>query len=255
MTKATQPTIIVIPGAWHRVSCMNLFIRSLQAAGFPAEGITLLGVGHADISVADDETFIRSKIEPYIQAGKDVILIVHSYAGFPATAAISGFDSKGRRARGESGGVLGIAYLAAFVPLEGESVLSLLENSLLWWMKDNPESRVIETHSQADVFYNDCSPDQIAAVTATIEAHATKSLTTPAASIGWRDGAYDGRRAYIRCLRDKALLLEKQDAFIERSGVEWIVKTLDASHSPFLSIPQELTRVVEELVNEFASTV
>ncbi|KAK7415437.1 hypothetical protein QQX98_005888 [Neonectria punicea] len=124
-------TMVFLPGT---------FTSSLQAAGFPAKGITLLSVGHADISVADDETFIRSNIEPYIQAGKDVILIVHSYAGFPATAAISGLDSKGRRARGESGGVLGITYLASFVPLEGESVFSLLGNSLLWWMKDNVSS-------------------------------------------------------------------------------------------------------------------
>ncbi|KAM0418660.1 hypothetical protein ACHAPT_012463 [Fusarium lateritium] len=140
MSHSGKPTIIVVPGAWHPASCVDAFIQSLQAAGFPAKGVTLRSVGHADVSVSDDETYLRSVMEPRIEEGEDVVLIVHSYAGFPGTAAIAGLDKRGRRARGEAGGVLGIIYLASFIPREKDTIRSLLGNKLLWWMKDNASS-------------------------------------------------------------------------------------------------------------------
>jgi len=132
-----NPTVVVVPGAWHPASCVDPFCESLKKAGFPSKSITLRSVGNADISVSDDVAHIKSVIEPLVQGGEDVILIVHSYAGFPGTGAIAGLDKKGIKARGEKGGVLGIVFLASFVPLEGETLMSLLGGSLLWWMTDN----------------------------------------------------------------------------------------------------------------------
>lgn len=70
-------------------------------------------------------------------------------------------------------------------------------------------------------------------------------------AIGWKEEDYNGRRAYIRCLEDEALPLVAQDAFIGGSGVDWIVKSMPTSHSPFLSRPDETAKVIEELVGEF----
>lgn len=81
------------------------------------------------------------------------------------------------------------------------------------------------------------------------------SWNTTVSAIGWRDSAYNGCRAYIRCLDDKALLPNLQDFFVERSKVSWIVKDLDASHSPFMSIPDQLTGVVKEIVAGFKSAM
>lgn len=87
--------------------------------------------------VADDEAYMRSVMNPLIDAGKDVLLIVHSFAGFPGCSAISGIDKRGREAGGQKGGVLGVIYLAAFVPLEGDSVYKLLQNNWEPWMDVN----------------------------------------------------------------------------------------------------------------------
>ena len=94
-------------------------------------------VGDREIGVADDTAFFVSVMKPHIDAGKDVILIVHSYAGFPGTVSIHGLDKRAREARSEAGGVLGIVYLAAFVPFENETVYELLSRKWLWWMTDN----------------------------------------------------------------------------------------------------------------------
>ncbi|KAK7229918.1 hypothetical protein V2G26_002088 [Clonostachys chloroleuca] len=256
MAASTQPSVIVIPGAWHLASCLDPFIETLKAAGFPAEGLTLRSVGDADSGISDDEVLIRSRIESRIHAGEDVIVIAHSYAGLPMSAATAGLAKRSRASRGEKGGVLGVVYLAAFVPLDGESVVGLL-GDLLWWMEEDTEARVIKVkaNSPAEVFFNDCSPEQIAAVSSALKPHSKKSLASPITTIGWRDSAYDGCRAYIRCSQDKALSIERQDAFVERSGVQWVVKTLDASHSPFISMPQALTVAVQEIARDFRAAV
>ncbi|CAG9974910.1 unnamed protein product [Clonostachys byssicola] len=276
MTANTQPSIIVIPGAWHLASCLDPFIETLQAAGFPAEGVTLRSVGDADADISDDEALLRSRIESRIHAGEDVIVIAHSYAGLPMSAAIDGLSKRNRASRGEKGGVLGVVYLAAFVPFDGESVFGLLGNPL-WWMEDDvsfallvftplhlyspllakTEARVIKVKANAppEAFFHDCSPKQIAVVSGALKPHSKKSLTSPITTIGWRDSAYDGCRAYIRCSQDKALLIEVQDMFVERSGVQWVVKTLDSSHSPFISMPRELTVAVQEIARDFRAAV
>ena len=40
---------------------------------------------------------------------------------------------------------------------------------------------------------------------------------------------------------------------VKTSGVDWIVKTLDCAHSPFLSHPTELSAWVAEQVRTFVA--
>jgi hypothetical protein len=85
----------------------------------------------------------------------------------------------------------------------------------------------------------------------TLKGHSIKSMKSLASSIGWKEKDYDGRRAYIRCLEDHALPLVAQDAFIEHSGVDWLVKSLPTSHCPFLSRPDETAKIIQEFAEEF----
>jgi hypothetical protein len=132
-----KPSFVVFPGAFHPASCLDSFIATLQAAGFPAEAHSLRSLGNPDAVVDDDEAYMRSVIDPHITAGKDVVVVVHSFAGFGGSSAISGIDKRGREARGEQGGVLGIIYLTAFVPLEGDSLYGLVQCRWPSWMQVN----------------------------------------------------------------------------------------------------------------------
>ena len=44
-----------------------------------------------------------------------------------------------------------------------------------------------------------------------------------------------------------------QDEMLKASGVDWIVNTLDSSHSPFLSCPAELADCLMGLADKFGS--
>ncbi|KAL7938504.1 hypothetical protein V8C35DRAFT_288281 [Trichoderma chlorosporum] len=251
-----KPHIVIIPGAWHPGSTMDMFIKSLEAAGFSAEAISLRSVGTAGISVQDDEAQVKALLTPLLEEGRDVLVVAHSYGGVVAAGVVasSNVDFKSRAAQGFKGGVVGIVYLAALMPLQDETIFGLSGGK---WAEninaDKAETEgTISLFSGTDYLFNDCSNDIASSVMATLKPHSVEAMKTAPSAIGWQSKAYDGRRAYIRALKDNALPIKVQDHLIARSGVEWMMKTLDSSHSPFLSMPDELTRVLQEIVDEFA---
>ncbi|EFY95148.1 hydroxynitrile lyase domain protein [Metarhizium robertsii] len=247
-------SVIIFPGAWHPASCMSSFVSSLRSIGLPAEAYTLRSVGDASAGVADDVDYMRSIMNPLIDAGNDVVVVSHSYAGFPTTSAISGMDKRGREARGEKGGVLGVIYLASFVPQDDDTLYGVLGNQWPPWIKEDETEQFIICSNEGHIFYNDCTSEQVEAVTKSLRPHSLKASKGKDAipkNIGWRESGYDGRRGYIRLTEDNAIPLSYQDYLISRSGVNWSARTLNASHSPFLSMPHATAELVHELVQEF----
>lgn len=120
-TSTPRPHVLIIPGAWHPASTMASFADALEAAGFPATVVPTRSVGTRDITVQDDEAQAKALLQPLLDQGKDVIVLGHSYGGFVITGLIAGLDKRGREAQGLKGGILGVVYLAAFIPIEGET--------------------------------------------------------------------------------------------------------------------------------------
>ncbi|KAL7915876.1 hypothetical protein GGI35DRAFT_485339 [Trichoderma velutinum] len=249
-----KPHIFIIPGAWHPGSVMNLFIQSLEAAGFSAETTTNRSAGNAGITVQDDVAHVQSLLIPQIDEGKDVVVVAHSYGGVVGSGAIAGLDKRGREALGLKGGVIGIICIAALMSTPEQSVLEKREGKMSPWVDTSKleTEGVTYTSNQIEVLYHDVSPELAKSVIASLTSQSAMSVQSKPATIGLLDGIYDGRRAYIRCLQDGALPLAAQDGMLAQSGVEWITKSLESSHSPYLSMPDELTRVVVEIIGEFA---
>jgi pimeloyl-ACP methyl ester carboxylesterase len=97
--------IVLVHGAWADGSCWSQVIALLQAKGFH-----VVAVQNPLTSLADDVAATRRIIA--LQDGP-VILVGHSYAGVVITEA--GNDPK----------VVGLVYVAAFAPGEGESINSV----------------------------------------------------------------------------------------------------------------------------------
>ena len=101
------------------------------------------------------------------------------------------------------------------------------------------------------IFYQDCPPDLTTEAVAKLKGHSLTCLTEKTPPVYYDKKQFDGRRAYIRCTEDAALLPHVQDALMEGSGVGWTVKEITAGHSPFMSRPKELVQALNELVDEF----
>jgi hypothetical protein len=127
-----KPTILLIPGAWHRGSTFEPVAKILREQGYEAEAITLPSVGGPSSTTAYDDA--RHVQETYLTSlvaeGKEVIIVMHSYAGIPGTECVKGFARKDLAAQGKHGGVVGLVYIAAFLVPAGASVATFLPDGL-----------------------------------------------------------------------------------------------------------------------------
>src|SRR6516225_7325903 len=106
-TKSAQGVrnIVIVHGAWADGSCWSKVIPLLQA-----QGLQVVAVQNPLTSLADDVAATKRAIA--LQDGP-VLLVGHSYGGAVITEA--GNDPK----------VVGLVYVAALVPSDGESVASV----------------------------------------------------------------------------------------------------------------------------------
>jgi pimeloyl-ACP methyl ester carboxylesterase len=66
-----------------------------------------------------------------VQAGRDVVVITHSYGCIPGLAALAGLDSATRQASGQDNGVKAVAMIAGFLCPPGNTMLAMMGGRLL----------------------------------------------------------------------------------------------------------------------------
>lgn len=123
----TKPTIVLIPGAWHTPAYFNPLRNHLEAQSYPTISHQLPSVGCTDSAcnhtAQTDAEFVRKKtLLPLLDAGKRVMLAMHSYGGHPGSAAAYGLSEEERHKEGLKGGVMGLVFMAGFVIPVGKSV-------------------------------------------------------------------------------------------------------------------------------------
>ncbi|UKZ55944.1 hypothetical protein TrVGV298_009768 [Trichoderma virens] len=80
---AEKPTIILVHGAWHEPDCWDSVTSLLKEHQYPFNTVKLLSSGgEFSTSVAEDAAHIHKTISQLADAGKDMILVMHSYGGF-----------------------------------------------------------------------------------------------------------------------------------------------------------------------------
>jgi pimeloyl-ACP methyl ester carboxylesterase len=128
--KMSNPTIVLIPGAWHSPLHYAPLIELLERARYDVVTERLPSVGSPkprEQSVAKDAAFIEKVLlKPLVDSGKDVLLLMHSYGGCPGADAAKGYSKAERAAAGKKGGIVGLVFMCAFVANEGDSLLSKL---------------------------------------------------------------------------------------------------------------------------------
>jgi len=120
----SKPTIVMVPGGWHKASIYSPVATLLESHGYTAICLDLPSVG-ADpphTTFDGDVSAIRDCLTSLVSSGKDVVLVSHSYGGFPAGEAPQGLSKKERSAQGLEGGVVrfvvinGVAMPAPYQP-------------------------------------------------------------------------------------------------------------------------------------------
>jgi hypothetical protein len=103
-----------------------------------------------------------------------------------------------------------------------------------------------------ETLYGDADPSLKPQLEAAMIPHALAAFETPATAPAWAESAFDGRRAYIRTLRDNCNPLFLQDMWLRDSGVKWDTADLDASHCPFISRAEDVAKMSIEFFKKWA---
>jgi hypothetical protein len=99
-----------------------------------------------------------------------------------------------------------------------------------------------------DAFYHDCSDEDAARAAARLRPQPARAFEMRFELAPDRFGRIP--RHYIECRGDRAIDLASQRAM--HAKLPCSVHTLDASHSPFLSMPERLADVLDRVAREVA---
>lgn len=129
----SKPTIAIVPGAWHPPAAYAPLTSALKEAGFDFTVTSLPSLDSSDPTSADCEADAKALHQQFLslldESGNDVVLLVHSYGGIPASGGSYGLSKKSREKQGKTTGVLGMIYMSAFVVPEGQSLVGYLGGS------------------------------------------------------------------------------------------------------------------------------
>jgi pimeloyl-ACP methyl ester carboxylesterase len=123
---AHGPAIVIIPGSFSYPILYESVATRLRASGYDVHISKHLSSAGKEppttpASLYDDAEVARKIIEEEADAGKDVIVVMHSYGGCVGTQAAKGLCRAERTAEGKPGGIVHLLYINAVVPKEGES--------------------------------------------------------------------------------------------------------------------------------------
>jgi hypothetical protein len=138
MATPAKPTILFVCGAWHPPQVYAPLQEELERRGyeFVIPRLQTLGEDKNGVTWEADVTVLLKAVEPLFEAGKEVIVMAHSYGGIPGCVLTEGRGVADRKREGKAGGFVGIVFLAAFaVPKKGMDLLQTFGGIWPNWQK------------------------------------------------------------------------------------------------------------------------
>jgi pimeloyl-ACP methyl ester carboxylesterase len=228
---------VLVHGAWHGGWCYERLVPLLEARGHRVVTGDLPGHGGDRTPPAQVtlDAYVARAGEWLDAAGEPAYLLGHSMGGIVITQAGEAYAPR----------IRGLVYLCAFLPANGQALLNFRGsdalNALLEIDRASGASRIVGDGVR-DVFYGDCSDADVAAARARLCPQPLDPIRKPVA-VGARWASLP--RHYVECLQDRAIPIEVQRSM--HAAIPCRVHALDASHSPFLSMPERLADVLDAI--------
>lgn len=133
----TKPVIYILHGAWHSPAYFVTVKTKLESRGYTVRCPQLPSSGAVPPTktLYDDADVVRGELEPLIERGQDVVLVMHSYGGVVGTQAAAGLGKAERQRQGQQGGIVALFYACSFMVNLGQSLCSPLGGELAPFIK------------------------------------------------------------------------------------------------------------------------
>jgi len=232
----TTPTVVLVHGAFADASSWNGVIERLEA-----KGVSVTAPPNPLRGIAADSAYVAAVLG---QIEGPVLAVGHSYGGAVITNAAT--DAKN---------VVGLVYVAAFAPDEGEmlgaveagSKDSVLNSALV--PRQYPTAGggsatefSIDPAKARDAFAGDLSDEQAALIAATQRPVADAAFGEPNGPPAWKRLPSWA----VVATADKAAGTDVTRSMAERAGAK--ITEVDGSHVIMVSQPEAVTNVILEAV-------
>ncbi|KAL7911030.1 Alpha/beta hydrolase family domain-containing protein [Trichoderma velutinum] len=263
------PTLVFVPGAWHRPACYNLIIKPLQEKyKLKCIAVTLPSTtGDATRTFKDDLDAARKAISDETSCGRDVVVVAHSYGGIVGNSAIKDFarprgtvaknsSSASRSADAQStttGYVVGLILIASGYTFTGLAFMDPLMGLPPPFFHVNKETGFADlAFPPRQFFYHDVPEEEAKYWVSLLTPHSLKALYEGGeySYAGWLDVP----SCYIGTIEDQGLpvVVQRMNVGMARSmGATVMHRELQTSHSPFLSQPHETVKIMIEAIESF----
>ena len=230
---------VLVHGAWQGGWCWDRVAGLLRDRGHEVLAPDLLGHGEDPLPAADQtmEGYI-ARVREVLDAGAGpAVLVGHSMGGISISAAASAAPGK----------VAKLVYLCAYLPLDGDGVMTLeklvpdrTDRSRLEFAEDGTAAPPLDDLPR---FFGTADSAEVARIAPRLSRQARRPFVTPVALGPALDGI---ERHYIECTEDRAIPPALQRAMAARApGV--VLHALPTDHSPFLSDPDGLAALLDRI--------
>ncbi|KAI9659871.1 MAG: hypothetical protein M1821_001223 [Bathelium mastoideum] len=236
------PAFVIVGGVSHTPIFFKALIAELEGRGYDAHAVSYPTVGKNTVGTKqkDEVKAIQDAVARYVDGQhQDVILLLHSYGGWPGSRAVIGLDKETRERQGKTNGIVEIVFLAAFL-LPDNAPMAQYSHLPLWLTVKDGER--IPNEQCVPLLFSDLEPaDQKYWLTQfDWQRNDFEAETVPDAP--WHLSV---PKTYIVTTEDKTATPQFQLTMLQ--GVidsTWTIKSLKAGHEPFLSQPANLVRVL-----------
>jgi pimeloyl-ACP methyl ester carboxylesterase len=233
---------VLVHGGWNGGWCWDKVVPLLEEAGHRVEAPDLPGLGNDRTPIP--EVSLQSYVDRITQVldaqPEPVVLVGHSAGGVVISQAAEQRPEKVRL----------LVYLAAFLLRDGETLFSAAEDetgSLVLpnlVMSEDGASATIREDVIREGLFHDCSEEDAERAKSRFVPQALAPFATPLSLTQGNFGRVP--RAYIETLQDRAISPAFQKVMYGRMPCREVV-SMDTSHSPFFSAPEELAGHLEAL--------
>ena len=229
----SRPTVVLVHGAFADGSSWNEVIKRLQA-----EGVQVTAPANPLRGISIDSAYIGSLLE---QIPGPVLVVAHSYGGAVITNAATNASN-----------VLGLVYVAAFAPDEGEPLGAIASNSkdsvvfptlipLQYPTGEGQQTAVefaIDPEKFHEVFAFDLSVEQTALMAATQRPLAESVFSEPTGVPAWKNLPSWA----VVSSGDKVVGTDAVRSMAERAGAT--ITEAEGSHVIMVSQPETVANVI-----------
>lgn len=238
-------TFVLVHGAWHGAWCWDKLVPILRAGGAKVVTIDYPGHGedHSTLAYQNTDTYVAKVIETIDREPGNVVLVGHSLGGSIISNVAENRPQK----------IQSLVYLAAALLQDGQNYNDINVSKVNWYSSEGftipqeDKKSVIVKPNAAATFYNGCSKNDMEFAVAHLGGEAIAALEGRVHITQKNYGSVP--RFYIKTLQDLAVSPALQEKMIAAMPVQKVY-SLDTGHSPFLSDPQGLAKILFDIASQ-----